>query len=241
MLRWPEAAARPGSSEPCRVAAEGAAETANQSLELGEAVGIPTEAKRVSALGAGPSDRLGYEEGGPAGRDMTVRERQMRPLVAVYPAASLNTLRSKSRDEGPAITWRGKKEVPEPVRGAGCLAGLRRQPLLSTRRRGAGHRSREHRRLDRRTSARCGAHPDGRQPPPPDRGLPARLPRHRRKVAGRLSRIAPTHRPRQPAIAQSLPCGGVGEAMPTFRDSSRRLWRRAVPGSGGSLAEDRTC
>ncbi len=46
----------------------------------------------------------------------------------------------------------------------GCPAGLRRQPLLSARRGGARHPSREHQRLCRRAGPGCRAHPAIRSP-----------------------------------------------------------------------------
>ena len=81
-------------------------------------------------------------------------------------------------------TWRRDAE-PHPARadcgqregraGAGprpgCLAGLRRKPLLSARRGGARHPSREHQRLGWRAGPGRAAHPDGQQPPQPDQGF----------------------------------------------------------------------
>ena len=87
----------------------------------------------------------------------------------------------------------------------GCAARLRRQPLLSARRGGARHPSREHRRLGWRAGPGRGAHPDGQQPPQPDQGLPARAARHRHEVPRQLSEAVPSHRTRRPAFAQGLP------------------------------------
>ena len=61
------------------------------------------------------------------------------------------------------------------------------------------------------------AHPDGQQPPQPDQGLPARLPRHRHQVPRQLSQVVPSHRTRRPAIAESVSQGGNGQTMPTLR------------------------
>ena len=61
------------------------------------------------------------------------------------------------------------------------------------------------------------AHPDGQQPPQPDQGLPAGLPRHRHQVPRQLSQVVPSHRTRRSAIAQSVSQGGDGQTMPTFR------------------------
>ena len=67
------------------------------------------------------------------------------------------------------------------------------------------------------------AHPDGQQPPQPDQGLPARLPRHRHQVPGQLSQMVPSHRTRRPTIAKSLPRGGNDKAMPTFHELSHTI------------------
>ena len=61
------------------------------------------------------------------------------------------------------------------------------------------------------------AHPDGQQPPQPDQGLPAGLPRHRYQVPRQLSQVVPSHRTRRPAIAESVSQGGNGQTMPTLR------------------------
>ena len=68
------------------------------------------------------------------------------------------------------------------------------------------------------------AHPDGQQPPQPDQGLPARLPRHRHQVPRQLSEVVPSHRTRRPTIAKSLPRGGNDEAMPRFHELNQVFW-----------------
>ena len=117
----------------------------------------------------------------------------------------------------PALNANSVKEALEPVVARRCLARLRRQPLLSARRSGAGHPSREHQRRRRRAGSRRPAHPDGQQPPQPDQGLPAGLPRHRHQVPRQLSQVVPSHRTRRSAIAQSVSRGGDGQTMSTFR------------------------
>ena len=117
----------------------------------------------------------------------------------------------------PALNANSVKQALGAGRRPGCLARLRRQPLLSARRSGAQHPSREHQRRRRRAGSRRPAHPDGQQPPQPDQGLPAGLPRHRHQVPRQLSQVVPSHRTRRSAIAQSVSRGGDGQTMHTSR------------------------
>ena len=83
------------------------------------------------------------------------------------------------------------------------------------------------------------AHPDGQQPPQPDQGLPAGLPRHRHQVPRQLSQVVPSHRTRRSAIAQSVSRGGDGQTMHTVHELSLDFlsWRdpdsrpQCLPGS----------
>ena len=122
----------------------------------------------------------------------------------------------------PALNADSVREALEPVIAPGCLARLRRQPLLSARRSGARHPSREHQPLRRRACARRPAHPDRQQPPQRDQGVPARLPRHRNQVPRQLSQVVPSHRTRRPAIPESLSRSGDGQAMPTVCELSQK-------------------
>ena len=70
---------------------------------------------------------------------------------------------------------------------------------------GARHPSRKHQRLGWQACPGRAAHLDGQQPPQPDQGLPAWLPRHRHQVPRQLSEVVPSHRTRRPAVAQGLP------------------------------------
>ena len=106
----------------------------------------------------------------------------------------------------PAGAQRGQREAgagadPRP----GCAARFRRKPLLSARRGGARHPSREHQRLGWRAGPGRAAHPDCQQPPQPDQELPAWAARHRHQVPRQLSQVVPSHRTRRSAIAQSVP------------------------------------
>ena len=143
---------------------------------------------------------------------------QTRPLARA--GADPGRRRSRRRDPQPHLARPQRKER-EGGAGAGrrprCLARLRRQPLLSARRSGAGHPSREHQRRRRRAGSRRPAHPDGQQPPQPDQGFPAGLPRHRHQVPRQLSQVVPSHRIRRSAIAKSVSRGGDGQTMPTLR------------------------
>ena len=143
---------------------------------------------------------------------------QTRPLARA--GADPGRRRSRRRDPQPHLARPQRKER-EGGAGAGrrprCLARLRRQPLLSARCSGAGHPSREHQRRRRRAGSRRPAHPDGQQPPQPDQGFPAGLPRHRHQVPRQLSQVVPSHRTRRSAIAQSVSRGGDGQTMPTLR------------------------
>ncbi len=84
----------------------------------------------------------------------------------------------------------------------------------------ARHSSRERQPLRRRAGSRGGAHPDGQQPPQPDQGLPAALPRHRHQVSRQLSEVVPSRRPRQASIAKSMPRGGQRQDMPAIHELS---------------------
>ena len=85
---------------------------------------------------------------------------QTRPLARA--GADPGRRRSRRRDPQPHLARPQRKER-EGGAGAGrrprCLARLRRQPLLSARRSGAGHPSREHQRRRRRAGSRRPAHP----------------------------------------------------------------------------------
>ena len=117
----------------------------------------------------------------------------------------------------PALNAKSVKEALEPVVARDALLVSDANPLLSARRSGARHPAREHQRRRRRAGPRRPAHPDGQQPPQPDQGLPAGLPRHRHQVPRQLSQVVPSHRTRRPAIAESVSQGGNGQTMPTLR------------------------
>ena len=80
--------------------------------------------------------------------------------------------------------------------------------------------SRERQPLCRRAGAQGRAHPDGQQPPQPDQGLPATLPRHRHQASRQLSEVVPSRRPRQASIAKSMPRGGQRQDKPAIRELS---------------------
>ncbi len=73
----------------------------------------------------------------------------------------------------------------------------------------------------RRSGARGRAHPDGHQPPQPDQGLPAALPRHRHQVSRQLFEVVPSRRPRQASIAKSMPRSRQRQDMPAIRELSQ--------------------
>ena len=99
---------------------------------------------------------------------------------------------------------KGERKLDRKPR-PGCAARFRRKPLLSARRGGARHPSREHQRLGWRAGPGRAAHPDCQQPPQPDQELPAWAARHRHQVPRQLSQVVPSHRTRRSAIAQSVP------------------------------------
>ena len=162
--------------------------------------------------------RKGEREAGPQAAPARRQGPQTRPLARA--GADPGRRRPCRRDPQPHLARPQRKER-EGGAGAGrrprCLARLRRQPLLSARRSGARHPAREHQRRRRRAGSRRPAHPDGQQPPQPDQGLPARLPRHCHQVPRQLSQVVPSHRTRRPAIAESVSQGGNGQTMPTLR------------------------
>ena len=87
--------------------------------------------------------------------------------------------------------------------------------------------------------ARGRTHPDGHQPPQPDQGHPATLPRHRHQVLGQLSEVVSSRRPRQPSIVKSLPRSRQRQNMPAIRKLSQFLVMVAgiaLPGCGRSVS-----
>ena len=117
----------------------------------------------------------------------------------------------------PALNAKSVKEALEPVvaRDALLVSDANRcyPPVAAAL--GIPHESINGAR--RRAGSRRPAHPDGQQPPQPDQGLPAGLPRHRHQVPRQLSQVVPSHRTRRSAIAHSVSRGGDGQTMPTFR------------------------
>ena len=131
--------------------------------------------------------------------------------AAEKPAAGLGSM---AADRGGA-TLIGRVEDAGTGHCPGCLARLRRQPLLP------GRRSPETVNLSAGERVRGALHiqtVNSRHSQ-----LPATLPRHRHQVSRQLPALVPSHRTRRPTDPESMLGRSHGEAMHTVRELSLDL------------------